>query len=222
MIVYYVRRGLQAIHAIKTREVDTIVGATLFIDIFFSTWAAIDSHVTSYETSFFAMSFWFNFVVFVILMQIMGSGNSANKQYERDRSHFQLEQFRYQKEICLDEASKDHHKEYELMNNALGYLIELTRASDQPITLLGIKLTWDKVLAVGAVLVAPFAGNLPQPHVLLPHAYSTRIANTNSYLPTRVRVSHTCTRLTPIPTRPAHYSAGVLKAVKQHCSSVDT
>ena len=33
-------------------------------------------------------------------------------------------------------------------------------------------------------------GNLPQPRVLLPHAYSTRIANTIPYLPTRVRVSH--------------------------------
>jgi dipeptidase E len=40
-------------------------------------------------------------------------------------------------------------------------------------------------------------GNLPQPRVLLPHAYSTRIANTNttSYLPVHVRVSHACTRL---------------------------
>jgi len=39
-------------------------------------------------------------------------------------------------------------------------------------------------------------GNLPQPRVLLlPHAYSTRIANTIPYLPTRVRVSHACTRL---------------------------
>ena len=39
-------------------------------------------------------------------------------------------------------------------------------------------------------------GNLPQPRVLLlPHAYSTRIANTNSYLPPHVRVSHAYTRL---------------------------
>jgi hypothetical protein len=32
-------------------------------------------------------------------------------------------------------------------------------------------------------------GNLPQPRVLLPHAYSMRIANTIPYLPTRTRFS---------------------------------
>ena len=42
------------------------------------------------------------------------------------------------------------------MNNALGYLIELTRATDQPITLLGIRLTWDKVIGVFALLLSPF------------------------------------------------------------------
>jgi len=37
--------------------------------------------------------------------------------------------------------------------------------------------------------VGAMDGNLPQPRVLLPHAYSTRIANTIPYLPTRERVS---------------------------------
>jgi len=37
--------------------------------------------------------------------------------------------------------------------------------------------------------VGAMDGNLPQPRALLPHAYSTRIANTIPYLPTRARVS---------------------------------
>jgi tRNA pseudouridine38-40 synthase len=83
-------------------------------------------------------------------------------------------------------AQQDPATKYDLIHIDGGHILDVPACD---------LLNCGKFAHRSTLVIVDDTGNLPQPRLLLPHAYSTRIANTILYLSTRIRVSHACTRL---------------------------
>ena len=56
--------------------------------------------------------------------------------------------------LTKTEKQKEYH---ESVGSTLEYIIALIEATDEPITMLGVHLTYERIIALLAILVAPFA-----------------------------------------------------------------
>ena len=128
------------------------------MDLAFTIWALLESNKTTFAQTFFFIVVWDNVVIASYFFLILTHGHYGNRTFAADKQRFRLAQFLHHQQQTHNHGKTEKQKEYhESVGSTLEYIIALIEATDEPITMLGVHLTYERIIALLAILVAPFA-----------------------------------------------------------------